>query len=132
MYTVKCESWEGVYYLVPNWEKNRTFFVRDIPSDSRKLFKREQDAKRDVTMLLKVMDDYKSDKFTIIELQEALTMRKYYKTFTFCNSLEEARAFCDSYNANATEHMRRNHPAHFTPWISQDGNEKKYICWYYQ
>ena len=68
MYTVKCESWEGVYYLVPNWEKNRTFFVRDIPSDSRKLFKREQDAKRDVTMLLKVMDDYKSDKFTIIEL----------------------------------------------------------------
>lgn len=68
MYTVKCESWEGVYYLVPNWEKNKTFFVRDIPTDPRKLFKREQDAKRDVTMLLKVMDEYKSDKFTIIKL----------------------------------------------------------------
>lgn len=59
-------------------------------------------------------------------------MRKYYKTFTFCSSLEEARAICYSHNASSTEYMRRNHPAHFTPWISQDGNEKKYICWYYQ
>lgn len=68
MFTVKCESTEGTYYLVNNWQKSKTFFVDKIPTKKSQLFSRAQDAKRSITMLLKVMDDYKDDKFTIIEV----------------------------------------------------------------
>lgn len=68
MYTVKCESTEGTYYLVNNWQKSGTFFIENIPTKKSHLFSREQDAKRSITMLLKVMDDYADDKFTIIEI----------------------------------------------------------------
>ncbi len=68
MYTVKCESSEGIYYLVNHWQKSKTFFVDKIPSKKSQLFSRAQDAKRSITMLLKIMDDYKNDKFTIIKL----------------------------------------------------------------
>lgn len=68
MFTIKSESAEGTYYLVKNWEKNKTFwkpFSGLRPSD---LFAREQDAKRSLTMLLKVMVEYAEDTFTLIEL----------------------------------------------------------------
>lgn len=68
MYTVKCESTEGIYYLVNNWQKSGTFFVENIPVKKSQLFSRQQDAKRSITMLLKVMDDYTDDKFTILEV----------------------------------------------------------------
>ena len=58
--------------------------------------------------------------------------RHYQKTFIFCDTMEEAQVFCNTQNANSTAYMRRKHPAHFTPWSSQDSREKKYICWYYQ
>lgn len=66
MYTVKCESTEGVFYLVNHWKTSKTFFIEKMPEKKSQLFSREQDAKRSITMLLKVMDDYKDDKFTII------------------------------------------------------------------
>lgn len=68
MYTVKCESTEGIYYLVNNQQKSKTFFVESMPTRKAQLFSREQDAKRSITMLLKVMDEYADDKFTIIEV----------------------------------------------------------------
>ena len=68
MFTVKCESTEGTYYLVNNWQKSGTFFVENVPTRKSQLFSRKQDAKRSITMLLKVMDEYADDKFTIIEI----------------------------------------------------------------
>ena len=58
--------------------------------------------------------------------------RRYQKTFIFCDTAERAQTFCNEYNKNSSAYIRRKRPAHFTPWISQDGSEEKYICWYYQ
>ena len=53
---------------------------------------------------------------------------RYRLTFTFANTEEQAKIFCDNENKNA--YIRKNHPAHYTPWSSQDETEHKFICWY--
>ena len=58
-------------------------------------------------------------------------MRKYRYTFEFKKTEEEAREFCERINAGLTRYMRKNKPAHFTPWSSQDGKENIFVCWYY-
>lgn len=67
MFTIKSESDEGVYYLVNGWERHNAFWKRpDEYKDSMK-FKREQDAKMSLSKLLKIMPDYATDTFTLIE-----------------------------------------------------------------
>ena len=68
MFTIKSESAEGTYYLVKNWEKNMTFWKTRAQLKASDLFKRPQDAKRSLTMLLKVMDEYATDTFTLVEI----------------------------------------------------------------
>ena len=55
--------------------------------------------------------------------------RRYRKTFDFVDTEEEAKAFCATQNKN--RYLRKNHPAHYTPWVSQDGKEQKFVVWYY-
>lgn len=57
-------------------------------------------------------------------------MKKYNLTFEFADTEEKARTFCNAINRNYTRYMRKNHPAHYTPWSSQDGKEQKFVCWY--
>lgn len=56
---------------------------------------------------------------------------KYYLTFDFYNTKEEAEKAAAFYQKTATPYQRKHHPAHVTPWESKDRTEKKYICWTY-
>ena len=58
-------------------------------------------------------------------------MKKYSKTFRFFDTETEARSFCESENRTGSEYKRNRYPAHFTPWTSADGTERKYIAWYH-
>jgi hypothetical protein len=73
MYTVKSESAEGTYYLINHWSKYKTFFKNRLPQLTNQYFKSEADAKRSLTKLLNGImgDDYRDDKFTIIEVSES-------------------------------------------------------------
>lgn len=68
MFTIKSTSNEGIYYLVNHWEKNKTFWIEPEKIKKPMLFNRVCDAKRSLTKLLKIMDDYKKDVFEIVEL----------------------------------------------------------------
>jgi len=63
MYTIESISEEGVYYLVNGWDKHNAFWSSWEDVKRETCFKREQDAKRSLTMLLKIMEDYKTDTF---------------------------------------------------------------------
>ena len=58
-------------------------------------------------------------------------MKKYNLTFEFKETEEQAKNFCENVNKRLSYYMRKNKPAHFTPWSSQDGKEKLFVCWYY-
>jgi hypothetical protein len=68
MFTIKSTSDEGIYYLVNGWDKYKTFWIKPEKVRNEMLFKRECDAKRSLTKLLKVMEDYRADKFEVIEI----------------------------------------------------------------
>lgn len=68
MFTIKSVSEEGVYYLVNHWEKHKTFWIEPNKVKKSMLFTRPQDAKRSLTKLLKIMEDYKTDEFELIEI----------------------------------------------------------------
>lgn len=72
MFTIKSVSDEGEYYLVNHWDKYRALWVRRNKIKAGMLFKTERSAKTSLTKLLKIMPDYKNDKFEMvkIELQE--------------------------------------------------------------
>lgn len=70
MFTIKCTSEEGIYYLVNHWEKFKTFWVEPSKVKKEMLFKRQSDAKTSLTKLLKIMEDYRKDKFEIIEINK--------------------------------------------------------------
>ena len=55
---------------------------------------------------------------------------RYRLTFKFADTEGQAKAFCDMQNRSYSYYVRKNHPAHYTPWSSQDGTEHKFICWY--
>lgn len=71
-YTIKATSNEGVYYLVNGWNKTKTFWfneksvLEDVKYAKRFFFNKPQHAKASLTKLLKIMNDYKSDKFEIV------------------------------------------------------------------
>ena len=70
---VKSESAEGTYYLVNGWNKYRAFWYKDSLLEKhpylkeRTFFKSIGYAKGNLTKLLKIMPEYKDDKFTFIE-----------------------------------------------------------------
>ncbi len=70
MYTIKSVSKEGTYYLVNHWNKYKTFWIEPEKIKSGMLFKTQANAKASLSKLLKVMEDYKTDKFTLIEIKE--------------------------------------------------------------
>lgn len=53
---------------------------------------------------------------------------RYRKTFSFFDTEEQARAFCDKENLN--NYIRKNHKSYYTNWSSQDGTENKFVAWY--
>ena len=69
-YTIKSISPEGVYFLVNHWEQHKAFWVEPEKFKESMFFKRAYDAKRSLTKLLKVMDDYRTDEFMLVEIYE--------------------------------------------------------------
>lgn len=56
-------------------------------------------------------------------------MRKIYRlTFEFCKNENQAQALCERLNKTSTYYIRKNKPAHYTPYNS---NEYNFIVWYY-
>lgn len=56
--------------------------------------------------------------------------KRYRKTFEFCDTQEQAQAFCDRINASYSSYARKHYKAFFTPWSSSNGQEHKFIVWY--
>jgi hypothetical protein len=56
---------------------------------------------------------------------------KYRLTYQFCDTEAQAQELTKQLNKNGTYYVRKNKPAHFTPWESLDGKEKAFIVWYY-
>ena len=54
--------------------------------------------------------------------------QRYKLTFKFVDTEEHAKRFCD--NENKNRYIRRYHKACYTPWVSRDGSEHKFIVWY--
>lgn len=72
MYTIRSTSDEGVYYLVNGWNKHKTFWVELSDLNEEMLFSRPRFAKASLTKLLKVMSDYKTDYFQLVEFNEKM------------------------------------------------------------
>lgn len=72
-YTIKSTSDEGVYFLVNGWNKCKTFWfseksvMEDTENAKRFFFNKPSQAKASLTKLLKVMTDYATDKFELVE-----------------------------------------------------------------
>lgn len=66
MYTIRSISDEGIYYLVNGWNKHKTFWVSKEDLRKNMLFNKAADAKRALTKLLKVMEEYRTDDFSIV------------------------------------------------------------------
>lgn len=72
-YTIKSTSDEGVYYLVNGWHKCKTFWFReksvmeDTENAKKYFFNKPSQAKASLTKLLKIMSDYSTDRFEIVE-----------------------------------------------------------------
>ncbi len=67
MFTIKSVSKEGTYYLVNHWNKAKTFWKLGSEIKTCDMFKTAGQAKASLTKLLKVMDDYATDSFSLIE-----------------------------------------------------------------
>lgn len=74
-YTIKSTSNEGIYYLVNGWKKCKTYWftehsvLEDTECAKRFFFNKPSQAKASLTKLLKIMEDYKKDKFEIVEFK---------------------------------------------------------------
>lgn len=55
---------------------------------------------------------------------------RYGRSFRIFKTEAEAKGFCAEVNAS-NAYLRRHHPAHYTPWSSQDGQETGFVAWYY-
>lgn len=66
-YAMKSVSEEGVWYLVNGWNKHKAFW-KDVISE-KTLFKTRVSCQATLTRLLKVMPEYKADKFEIVEVE---------------------------------------------------------------
>ena len=74
-YTIKSTSPEGVYYLVNGWYKCKTFWfseksvMENIENAKRFFFNKPSQAKASLTKLLKIMPEYASDQFEVVEFE---------------------------------------------------------------
>ena len=72
-YTIKSTSAEGVYYLVNGWHKCKTFWfneksvMEDTENAKKYFFNKPSQAKASLTKLLKIMHDYSTDQFEVVE-----------------------------------------------------------------
>lgn len=71
MFTIKSTSSEGVYYLVNGWQKHMALWVSPEKVRRSMLFTAPRFAKASLAKLLKVMPDYASDTFELVELSPA-------------------------------------------------------------
>lgn len=73
-YTIKSTSEEGIYYLVNGWNKCKKFWLpeKSVLEDNqyaiRFLFNKPAQAKASLTKLLKVMPEYATNTFELIEI----------------------------------------------------------------
>ena len=51
--------------------------------------------------------------------------------FTFVDTEEQAVKMCNQINSTANAYRRKNKPAHYTPWSSQDGREHCFVVLYW-
>lgn len=72
-FTIKSTSVDGIYYLVNHWEQHKAFWVEPDKLKQSMLFRRISDAKRSLKKLLSIMDEYKNDKFELVEIYELNT-----------------------------------------------------------
>ena len=71
MFTIKSISNEGMYYLVKNWDKQKTFWkTKNKLSYKTDLYNTESSAKASMTKLLKVMEEYAEDRLYLIEMSD--------------------------------------------------------------
>lgn len=68
MYTIKSVSNEGIYYLVNHAKDYKTYWVKKKDLKPKMLYDRAADAKASLTKLLKIMNDYKADKFYLVKI----------------------------------------------------------------
>lgn len=68
MYTIKSTSEDGIYYLVKDWRKHKAIWITEERIRQTMLFKRPQDAWASLSKLLKVMDEYATDTFELVEI----------------------------------------------------------------
>lgn len=74
-YTIKSTSDEGVYYLVNGWNKLKTFWLdeksvmENTENAKRFFFNKPSQAKASLTKLLKIMTDYSTDEFEVVEFE---------------------------------------------------------------
>lgn len=68
MFTIKSTSAEGVYYLVNHWDRHKAFWVAPEKIKPSMLFTQPKYAKMSLSKLLKIMPDYATDKFELIEI----------------------------------------------------------------
>lgn len=70
MYTIKSVSDDGIYYLVNGWHKVYKMWVHENEIKQKYLFKSIAGAKNSLTKLLKIMWEYKTDKFSVVKIDE--------------------------------------------------------------
>ena len=72
-YTIKSTSPEGTYYLVNGWHKCKTFWfnersvMEDTENAKKYFFNKPSQAKASLTKLLKIIKDYSTDQFEVVE-----------------------------------------------------------------
>lgn len=67
-YTIKSTSDEGIYYLVNGWNTHKKFWEEPKKMKKSMFFQRPADAKRSLSKLLKVMDEYRTDTMELVSV----------------------------------------------------------------
>ena len=76
-YLIKCVSEEGEYFLCNGWKRHKTYWCEK--HEFRKcLFNTAGQAKASLTKLLKVMDDYARDKFSVYSFTKESGLKRLY------------------------------------------------------
>lgn len=69
-FTIKSISEEGEYYLVKNWRKNKALWVKETELRQEYLYNFASTAIRGLVALLNAMDDYATDKLSIVSITD--------------------------------------------------------------
>lgn len=57
---------------------------------------------------------------------------RYYRTFDFTETIEQAQKILNNYRKNATPYARKAHPGTITPWTPSDGKGgARFVVWTY-